>query len=259
MSSQLQNKLLHYGAQPPAEVWGKIAASLDENIITSLSEKLYQYEEVPSSQIWNKIETQLEETTKEKTKVVPFYIRYSRPLKYSGAVAAMIVVAVLVSLLVSKRSESELTTQNINTNTTQPDTNTTVDKNSREVISESVSKSLERDGNQTSFSKTRTSRTKKVYYQSSFSLGQHFLPRIVERGPAINPSTIPDDKYMIYSDGNGNAMRLPKKIYNAVACPTDNYDCKRRLKELKEKFISAAVTSDFSGILEILRSLQENQ
>lgn len=258
MSSQLQNKLLHYEVKPPAEVWSKIAASLDENVIPSLSEKLYQYEEVPSPQIWNKIETQLEDTPKEKNKVVPFYIRYSRPLKYSGTVAAMIVVAVSVSLLVSKRTGSESTTQNVTANKIHPDT-TTFDNNSRKEISETVSRSLERNGNGTSFSKTRTSRTKRVYYQSSFSLGQHFLPGLVERGPAIDASTIPDDKYMIYSDGNGNAVRLPKKIYNAVACPTENDDCKRRLKELKEKFVSAAITSDFNGILEILRSLQENQ
>jgi hypothetical protein len=258
MSNQLQNKLLQYEVQPPAELWRKIAESLDEHDASSLSGKLYQYETEPSPGVWNKIEVQLDQPGSLK-KSSPFYIRYRRPLKYSGAVAAMVVIAVLVSLLFSKKSESNLATDNITTKVIKKDPAKSNLENPVEEIRNSVTRSLQRDQIIPSFSKTKTLRTKKVNYQSSFLLSEHFLPETVEKGPAITSSSIPGDKYMIYSDGNGNAVRLPKKIYNAVACPTDNFECQRRLRELKDKFVSAAVTSDFNGILEILKSLQENQ
>ena len=64
---------------------------------------------------------------------------------------------------------------------------------------------------------------------------------------------------MIYSDDDGNAIRLPKKIFSAFACPTEDLICKRRLQQLREKFAASAMTTDFNGVLQILKSLQENQ
>src|SRR5690242_2547379 len=106
MSSPIQNKLLHYEVPPPAGNWEKIAASLDEVHPGSLSEKLYHFEAAPPQDIWQKINQKL--SSKNQARVIPFYVRYRRPLKYSGAVAIFIFAAVLVSLLVSKKTESEL-------------------------------------------------------------------------------------------------------------------------------------------------------
>lgn len=259
MSNQLQSKLSQFEVQPAAEVWHKIAESLDQGVAPSLSHKLYEFEHSPSVDLWDKIEMRLSLPVVEKHKTIPFYIRHRKSLKYSGAFAAMIVLAILVSLLVSKKSESDLATDNLTTKVTTQKPYTLVNERPTEEIRRSVTKSLERDQESPSFSKTKASRTKSVYYPSSFLTAAPFFPRTVERGPAINSSTIAEDQYMIYSDDRGNAVRLPKKIYNAVACPTDNYDCQRRLRELRDKFVSAAVTSDFNGILEILKSLQENQ
>jgi hypothetical protein len=63
----------------------------------------------------------------------------------------------------------------------------------------------------------------------------------------------------MYSDGDGNVVRLPKKIFNAFACPTEDVMCKQKLQRLKEKFAASAMTADFTGVLQILKSLQENQ
>src|SRR5689334_5378902 len=112
MSSLLQNKSLQFEAPPPEAAWDKIAASLDQTIPPVVSEKLYQFEESPSPGLWQKIVSQLDRTT-DKAKVVPFYTRYRRPLKYSGAVAIFIFLAVLTSLLISKKTESELPAQGL--------------------------------------------------------------------------------------------------------------------------------------------------
>lgn len=256
MYSDLKNKLLQYKVQPPAEIWNRISATLDENLSLVLTEKLNRFEEMPPAEVWKKIHTGLNEAAKKPTQVVHFLTRYSRPLRYSGAVAAMIVVIVLTLLLIGKKTESDLATETITPTVVKRDTNTSTEKTSEEIIT-SVTMSLQRDNFEPSSSKAR--RTKQVYFESSFTLRPDFLPRIADGNTMVNSSSISSDKYMIYSDGDGNAVRLPKKIFNAFLCAVDNDDCKQRLKELKEKFASAAVTSDFTGILEILKSLQENQ
>lgn len=262
MSSQLQDKLLHYEVSPPEGVWNKIAASLDQNFSLTLSEKLYQYEEEPSTKIWQNISLQLDSPVfdtpvSEKNKVVPFYVRYRRPLKYSGAVAIFIFVAVLTSLFISKKTESELTSQETaNSNTVKKDSS-----KSSDTLKESntPTQSIEKNKPQHLIAKAKISSIRQEQIQSSVSSAfESFLPQQAEKNEIIN-SSVTSDKYMIYSDGDGNVVRLPKKIFNAFACPTEDVICKQKLQLLKEKFAASAMTTDFTGLLQILKSLQENQ
>lgn len=255
MRSELQNKLLHYEVQPPEGVWGRIAATLDENISPAVTQKLYRYEEQPSHSAWQRVASQLD-ASPQKGKLVPFYIRYRRPLKYSGAVAVLLFLAVVTSLLISKQTESELPQQTVTTggNTKDPDTV----KAPVESDQHSIAQKLERSRSEpiAARSKTPVARTNRT--SASFSFAESFLPVQAERNEIVG-SSVAADKYMIYSDGDGNAVRLPKKIFNAFACPADNFDCKQRLQKLREKFAASATTADFNGLLEILKSLQENQ
>ena len=258
MSSQLQHKLLHYEIQPPEGVWNKIAASLDESISLALSEKLYQYEEEPSSKVWQNIITELDAPFREKAKGVPFYVRYRRPLKYSGAVAIFIFLAVLTSLFISKKTESEVPPQGIpNSVSVKNDTS----KPSVEPKQEnSIAQLNETNKREHLISRSKVSRIKQEEYQTSSSSSsfESFLPQKAEKNEIAN-SSVSSDKYMMYSDGDGNVVRLPKKIFNAFACPVNDVICKQRLQQLKEKFAQSAMTADFTGLLQILKSLQENQ
>jgi hypothetical protein len=257
MSSQLQHKLLHYEVQPPEGVWNKIAASLDETISTTVSEKLYQYEEEPSPIIWQNISSQLNNSVSEKAKVIPFYVRYRRPLKYSGAVAIFIFLAVLTTLLISKKTESELPSQGIaKTNTTKKDTSK-LPVTSQE--DNTVARLSDKNKPNHLIAKSKVSGVRQEESQNSNSSSfESFLPQQAQRNDIVTTS-ISSDKYMIYSDGDGNVVRLPKKIFNAFACPTEDISCKLRLQQLKEKFAASAMTTDFTGLLQILKSLQENQ
>lgn len=257
MSSQLQNKLLHYEAEPPAEVWNKIAATLDDTAPLSVSEKLYRFEALPSGGIWEKIRARIDEQTKEVRKAVPLFIKYRKPLKYSGAVAAMIIIAVLISLLIGKKTESELTADPLIHKVAKNNSDTAMNQGAKQ-ISQPVTRSLQKHDEKVSLLKNKIVKSRRMYPENSFSLPEDFLTRMAERNPIVNASVLPE-KYMIYSDEDGNAVRLPKKIFSAFACPVDNYDCKQRLKDLREKFASSALTPDFTGILEILKTLQENQ
>jgi cytoskeletal protein RodZ len=252
--SQLQNKLLNYEVQPPEGVWNKIAASLDETVSVSLSEKLYHYKEEPSSKVWDKINTRLDRV-KEQSKVIPLFVKYRRPLKYSGAVAIFIFLAIMTSLLISKKTESELPEHNAVSSSTvlKKDTSKTDSKETN-----STTANTEKNNSENSIAKSKISRTGSGSNQNSFSFAENFLPKQAERNETVS-SSLSSDKYMIYSDDDGNAIRLPKKIFNAFACPTDDLACKQKLQKLREKFAESAMTADFTGVLQILKSLQENQ
>lgn len=257
MSSQIQHKLFNYEVPPPQGVWNKIAESLDENISLTLSEKLYQYEEEPSTTVWQNISSQLDDSTKQGAKVVPFFVRYRKPLKYSAAVAIFAFAALLTSLFISKKSESELPAQNIaGSISTKKDT-------SKSPIESKVEASLVKlsEGNKTehTVAQSKVSRIKQDDYEpSSSSSFESFLPQQAERNEVVS-SSVPGDKYMMYSDDDGNVVRLPKKIFSAFACPTEDIICKQKLQQLKQKFAASAMTADFNGLLQILKSLQENQ
>jgi len=257
MSSPLQNKLFNYEVQPPGEVWSKIAASLEETISSEVSEKLYHFEEAPSPAIWPKIASQLDIPSREKARVLPFYTRYRRPLKYASVAAIFIFLAILTSLLISKKTESELPGDNLvsNQNTREEDT---VKAPSDSKETGPVSPIIEKTHPEVSVARSKVARAKKYSSGNSISLAENLFPTQVERTSMIG-SSFNADKYMIYSDGDGNAVRLPKKIFSAFACPADNTDCKQRLQKLREKFAESAVTADFTGLLQILKSLQENQ
>jgi hypothetical protein len=255
MDSSIQNKLLHYEIQPPEGTWNKIAESLDEGISTTLCQKLYQYEELPLHDVWHKIAVQLEDEGSEKAKVVPFFVRYRRPLKYSGAVAIFIFFAVITSLLVSKKTESEIPAQGITNDVkTKKDTSLVVGNSEKNTAIQPMQKR----NTERTIANSKPGGIRTEDSQPSISFDQYLLPRQAQPNEIFN-SSLSSDKYMIYSDGDGNAIRLPKKIYSAFACQTNDFVCKQRLQKLRQKFAASAVTTDFTGLLQILKSLQENQ
>jgi len=251
MSNQLQDKLLHYEVQPPDGVWNNIATALNEEFSPTLSERLFQFEANPDKNLWDKIDASLNGALTEKAKVIPFYTRYRRPLKYSGAVAIFAFLAILTSLLISKKTESELPAQGV-VKEIKKDTS----KSPSPVDNKETS---EVNGNERTIARAATSRPREITHNKiSTETDESFLPHRAERNEIVSSSLVPD-KYMIYSDGDGNAVRLPKKIFSAFACPTDDLICKERLQQLREKFAASAMTADFNGLLQILKSLQENQ
>jgi hypothetical protein len=251
MSNPLQNKLLHYEVPPPPGVWNNIATALDEEFSLTVSERLYQFEAVPPAGTWKSIEETLNTPTQQTGKVVPFYTRYRRPLKYSGAVAIFAFLAVLTSLLISKKTESELPAQNVERIVTK-------DSSKLPAPAENQTANTEKSSEEHTIASETVSRRREKGSTSFASRGEEYLPHRAERNEVVSSSLSPD-KYMIYSDAEGNAIKLPKKIFSAFACPLEDVVCKQRLQDLREKFAASAMTADFNGVLQILKSLQENQ
>jgi hypothetical protein len=257
MNDQIQNKLLQYEAQPPDRTWDEIAAALDSGAGT-FADKLYRFEQTPRDTAWQKIHAQLD----ARPAAIPFHKRYSRPLKYSATIAAMVVIAVLLSLLISKKTVSEGVA-------------TTIKQTPASRNGNNISTAPQNTEEQKQISIARLNTNKHVGHiklsaaKASFWLGpeptlrpvamlNNIVPEVAERSTAIDYST-PVDKYMMYSDGDGNPIRLPKKLYDAFACATDRINCKQKIKRLQEQAAAAAMSTDFTGILDVLNKLEENQ
>jgi hypothetical protein len=252
MDNNIQNKLLDYEVPPPDGVWDKIAVGLDGHASPLFAERLYDYEQRPGVSVWEKIT----ESIGGQLPVIPFYRRYRRPLKYSGAAVILIILGIMSSLLISKKTVSEITKESMPVsigNQTSPGKKTWDTTDEASTIQTA---SVRQTGLTTPFK--RNVRLRPDQEMSSFSLLRSFLPPTAERTAAISYGE-PVEKYMVYSDVDGNAVRLPKKLFDAFACPGEDIICKQRIKRLQEKIASAAMNSNFTGILEMLNNLQENQ
>jgi hypothetical protein len=161
----------------------------------------------------------------------------------------------LTSLLISKKTESELPTNSIVQNNI-------IEKDSTNPFNSQKKNSLlstkENAKTDQLVVKSNTTGEPQTRTKHSFSPIENLLPHRAERNDVASTS-IDADKYMIYNDKEGNAIRLPKKIFSAFTCPTDDMLCKQRLQLLREKFAASAMTADFNGLLQILKGLQENQ
>lgn len=256
--SDFRKKLTQYEVPPPDGAWDAIAAALDEPALSSLSERLLRFAPAPPPAAWDRIEAALPGKT-EQAPVVPFFTRYRRPLKYSGAAAAFLVLAFLSSLLLSKKTESEIPAHTVqNHPPARPAPTPSQEEPSRELTA-TPPPAPEPETRVAAVREKRPSSVgRRSLASASTGLLEALLPQKASRSAAL-PQIPSDEAYMVYTDGDGNSVRLPKRMYAAFACPTDNAGCLQRLKKIREKVASSALTPNFTGLLEILNKLQENQ
>lgn len=259
MSSDLQNRLLQYEVHPPERVWEEIKTALDQDISESVASRLYQFEQSPPTGVWEKIAESIE-PLKKQAKLVPFYKKYRKPLKYAGAVAAMTFLAVLVSLLITKKTESEIPIQG---QTNKPgvvpktgnDTAVETEPENKSFTALIAREPAKRQEVTTTLSSSATGPL------TSMSISERvdrLFPKQAHRTRPL-PNSELSDRYMVYSDDEGHAVRLPKKMYDAIACPTDDMTCKQRIKNLQQQIASSALTADFTGVLEMLNNMKDKK
>jgi hypothetical protein len=250
MSSNLQNKLFHYEATPPEKVWDEVAAALDSGIDHAFTRRLQEFEATPPPSAWTRIEKQLSQTDRD-TPVIPFFKKYRRPLKIVGAAAAILFLAVITSLLlVSKKSVSEtpMEAARVDKPPVAGDS-PIIEKEKPEVVTTlaTVAGTVSKEPIRT---KAKAATQKAVMASRYTSSAETVQP--------INYHSY-SDKYMMYSDGNGHSVRLPKKIYDFFVCPEHDLPCRDRLKGLQQKIAASALSPGFTGMLDMIQNLQENK
>ncbi|HJW17876.1 MAG TPA: hypothetical protein VJ499_12180 [Flavisolibacter sp.] len=262
MSTALQNKLLQYAPEPPAKTWEAIAKALDEAPITSdFAQSLYQYEETPPVSAWSRISTELDNSS--PAKVIPFYKRNRRALQYVAAAVILFAFVLGAGLLVNRSARPEL-------NHTNAAVNIPVDTESKRSLPGNNAAVAVEQAPVSSFqnhepiaaihreSRNITNRIRSHMQLGNVLLAANFIPKTAERKQTVSrdPSL---DKYMVYSDNDGNAMKLPKKLFDFITCVREDMLCKEQMQQLQEKLASTSLNTDFTGVLEILNNLKENQ
>ena len=259
MSNDLQHKLFHFESDPPKEVWSRIVESLDAEAEQTFPHRLFTYEEQPPAGSWEKIEAEISEPA---IKVVPI-TKFSKPLRYVAAAASIIAIVFLAINLANKNTATGSVIGGTETVTTtnqssiiplnKPNTVVVPDEEQKQAPSVVVPEGT-------------TARTKEVInrrtpasirpqnHLSAFAFSQGFIPETASKESHLDFSGM--EKYMVYSDGDGNAFRVPKKFLHLVYCEDGDDRCKERIRQLQKKMATAAATTDFGGVLEILRQLQ---
>lgn len=273
MSSNYAHKLQSFEALPPAGAWDRIAEVLDAGAAPQVADKLFFYEQAPPKGTWEKIEAAL---PAGEGKVISIFERLRRPIRYAGATAALVVIGLLTSLLLSKRTESG-TTADANpvekagkastaapANTEAPEVNSGAQEpiasaatgNSRPltVAYRPAGAGLATD-RLSYLNTTDVTEGLREAVRSSMLFRRLFS---VPGEPRSIPPMDGADRYMVYSDGNGHIARLPKKIYDEVRCKEEDLACQQRLRTLQQKIAASAFTTDFTGVMQILGNLQEN-
>jgi hypothetical protein len=263
MKDQIQNKLAQYEIPPPEKAWNEIADALDSGVGGQFANRLSGYEEEPAETSWQKIQFALDAANNHPATVVPFFKKYARPLKYATAVAAIAIVFLLVTILPGKKTESE----------TQP--NELVQAPAKTISQQPVSTPQSNDEQKQDVSAMHSTSARNISHpffpfrrradelnaESSYP-SIAMLDKVTPDESFSNHDisySVPVDRYIIYSDGDGNAVRLPKKLFDAFACASDDIPCKQKIKRLQEQAAASATKTDFTGLLDMLKKLEENQ
>ncbi|GAC1423395.1 MAG: hypothetical protein NVS1B13_23110 [Flavisolibacter sp.] len=246
MNNKTKTKLLDYEVRPPEGIWGKIVASIEKNPTL----KLQRFEIKPSIALWSRIREVLDRQ-EVVNKPIPFYQRYTKPLHYSGAMAAFIIVTLVVTLLLGKRTKSE----------TAPSLNF-----------QNQESNLAGGASDSSVAFNKTPPMALVPFSRKSSPFRHiateqmdFLAKLKKGFPAkalasrAHADGLYAAHYLIFSDDSGKALRLPKKLYEIFAAMPTNQNLQMEVRKLQERAASIALTSDFTGVLDILNNLSQNQ
>src|SRR4051794_29124852 len=101
MSSDLQNRLFQFEAEPSQKVWNNIIASLDAE--AQFPKRLYEFEEQPKSHVWQMIASSLNE--EQPAKVLS--LRSNKLWRYVAAAVIILLAGLSSVLLINKKSGTE--------------------------------------------------------------------------------------------------------------------------------------------------------
>ena len=264
MNSETLKKILQYAPDPPQRVWEGILNSLDGNIREGLAEKMQNYQTAPPEHTWKKIEQKLGASViaiKSNKKFFNF--------RRTAAAAAIIIIAA-ASILFWNLDEIE--SSEIATKTVVPEQQKTTPSNPPAASVEVEKRHLNdtRVSVALASAEQKTARSRKESIPNRSRLDDYvkkdqpaitsfsFIPNRAQE-KAIAVSALPVEKYMVYSDDNGNAMRLPKKLFDLINCVKEELICQQKIQQMQYKLASYITTNDFSGLMEMLRNLKENQ
>lgn len=237
MNSNLQNKLQQFRATPPEGAWNEIAQALDAE--TNYGRRLHNYEESPSAANWQHIEEALQNSV--PAKVVPLTTRFRKPLRYIAVACFIGVVLVTVTLTVRRTEAGALEPTGRGT------ANTIVSRGNGSASQSPLS--TQPAANTTTETQANTPA------QKNTEPGAANTPAATAETAGVNYASL--NNYVLFNDDDGKVRRISKKMAGFIHCKDGDSGCRQRLQFLRQKLAAKAMTTDFTGILDMLQQLQQ--
>lgn len=246
MDRHLQHKLQQFSAAPPDGAWQKISNALDAG--ESVGQRLLEYEEMPPAAAWLKIEKSLDEAV--PAKVVPFTNRFRKPLRYAAVASFLAVVLVTITLTVERTEAGALDPEN--TITVKTNAATTSPAMESDNLKNPSAEAVTNNQQEQQTATTNNSDVAEMEKQNPATITAANNRKTNKAGPIYSSL----NKYVFFSDGDGRTRKVSKKLASYVNCKENDLQCKQRLKELRQRMAASAMTTDFTGVLDLLRQLQ---
>jgi hypothetical protein len=262
MNPEILKKILQYAPEPPVKVWEGISKILDENNPGDLADKLQNFTAIPPAATWQKIEEKLNHG---KTGIL---VKSQRFFTMGRAIAAAAIVIIATASILFWNREGENAFVAGPSTPAAPDTNSSSAQGNsgsgtqKNITIDSENPGADHGNKQASLVRNyrpgrQPASNNKSFAHSSMMAVHSFIPNKAQE-KAIAVSTFPTEKYMVYSDDNGNAIRVPKKIFELISCVKEEIVCQEQIQQMQSRFASYVTTNDFTGLMEMLRNLKEN-
>jgi hypothetical protein len=265
--SSLQNKLTNYEVVPPANVWDKVAAALDQSELDKeFPSKLYNAAITPPAMAWENIQEALG-SQKEEARVVPLLKRKPAFIRYAVA-AIFIAVAAFGVVRLTSGGSSDTGIAEVNGTDTVNKAPSTTGENIAPSEQEPSPTPDKRDmliaqAEPASKKETRKSNVPRIasalYTYNDSENDQYVNPLYDYTEPT--PNIV--DRYIMLMTPEGNIIRMSKKLGNLVCCVSgeeQDDDCKTQLKKWQEKLATSpadASSGNFLDILTLVNSLEQ--
>lgn len=230
-------------------MWDAITDALDDQT-SRTADKLRHFEAAPDGRMWQHIEEELDGAATPAQRTIPFYKRYATPLRYAGAAAVLLLVAVTITLFVNKRSDS--TRVAVQPSVSQPARQAA--QPAEQTLTEHQSAPTHPQPAHTqpkSSEKLSTSGTTSIATNNATEIKT--APR-----PAAN-------RYLTVATQTGKAVRLSKKVYPVFDCAEhsdalERFQCQENIENL-QKMASSLISpsGDFASLMDMIKTLEENR
>ena len=265
MEQNFQDRLKNFQLPPPDGAWNKIEGVLEAQEDKRLARKLFYFEVIPPVQAWQKLSFRIGNNKQTPARKRPI----KRYLVYASIAATIILSIVSVKLITgngnSATEESLITTPKILKRESPSKNSDFKETDSVNLINQTIHSpnhlmaALHSPSKKSWLSnhKIRLKDIEERLIGSASSL-EKFVPELASRNKQISYED-GLDRYMIYASDDGNAVRLPKKMYDNFACPSNDPSCKEKIKNLQQKMVQASFASDFTGVLDLLSNMDDRK
>ncbi len=264
MNKEVRNRIYEMETPPPAGVWERINAELDESAIGApFSRKLKELSLTAPASAWERIESQLgnaDAATSPVTRSIPWF-------KYAAAAAVLAALAWGATLVFNgKNADQEIVVNKptvqppVKVVDTEPEKDEVMTGETARIEEEEKRNDAALEASKRTYAKLNAPKRNKIRNAAGF----HFA--LDNPDPIVSPESMdPATRYIVWMSPDGNFIRMAKKWNNLLCCVAgeeQDAECTDQLKKWKDKMAQSSQTAspgNFGDILDLLKNLQSEQ